>query len=236
LPPWRIATLALDARDKGKVTTADAIARYEEVLELDAGVHWDWVELGRLYHAGGRLRDAQRAAQVAADTPTSERERMASLYALADVLVSQGDTPGALTDYRAGLAIAERLARADARNTQWQRDLSLSHDKMGDALVAQGDVPGALTSYRAGLAIRERLARTDASNTDWQRDLSVSLERIGDMLMAQGDVPGALTSYRAGLAIREHLARTENRRTPSGLWTWRWRCSSEVRSCQPTHG
>src|SRR5579872_2318890 len=45
----RIATLALDARTKGKVTTTDAIARFEEVTRLDPGVHWDWVELGRLY-------------------------------------------------------------------------------------------------------------------------------------------------------------------------------------------
>ena len=45
----RIATLALDARAKGKLTTAQVIARFEEVTRLDAGVSRDWVELGRLY-------------------------------------------------------------------------------------------------------------------------------------------------------------------------------------------
>ena len=58
--PWRsckrardIAALALEARTKGKVTTRAVIARYEEIVELDAGVHWDWVELrGRLERLG----------------------------------------------------------------------------------------------------------------------------------------------------------------------------------------
>src|SRR5215469_12852400 len=37
----RIAQLALDARAKGKVTTTEAIARFEEVTRLDPGVFWD---------------------------------------------------------------------------------------------------------------------------------------------------------------------------------------------------
>src|SRR5688572_9219644 len=42
----RIAALAVEARARGKLTTAQVIARYEEVTRLDPGVHWDWVELG----------------------------------------------------------------------------------------------------------------------------------------------------------------------------------------------
>ena len=49
----RIATLALEARNKGKLTTAQVIARYEEVTRLDPAVHWDWVELGRLHPDAG---------------------------------------------------------------------------------------------------------------------------------------------------------------------------------------
>ena len=41
----RIATLALEARAKGKLTTAQVIARFEEVTRLDPGVFWDWVDL-----------------------------------------------------------------------------------------------------------------------------------------------------------------------------------------------
>ncbi len=40
------AMLALDARNKGKLTTRDVIAKFEEITQLDPGLHWDWVELG----------------------------------------------------------------------------------------------------------------------------------------------------------------------------------------------
>ncbi|MGB7987829.1 MAG: hypothetical protein WCF44_00440, partial [Candidatus Methylophosphatis roskildensis] len=106
----RIATLALEARMRGKQTTAQVIARYEEVTRLDPGVHWDWIELGRLYHAAGQLADARRAAKAAADSAEDERDRSVALNALGDVLVAQGDGPGALAANRKGLAIRESLA------------------------------------------------------------------------------------------------------------------------------
>ena len=73
----RIATLALEARNRGKLTTAEVIARYEEVTRLDPGVHWDWVELGRLYTDAGSLPAALRAARSAADTAENDRDRLA---------------------------------------------------------------------------------------------------------------------------------------------------------------
>src|SRR5262245_55801735 len=71
----RIATLAVDARARGKLTTAQVIARYEEVTRLDPGVHRDRVELSRLYRDGGRLSAALRAAKAAADTAADDRGR-----------------------------------------------------------------------------------------------------------------------------------------------------------------
>ena len=67
----RIAELALEARDRGKVDTASVIARFENVTQLDPGEAWDWVELTRLYEDAGRLADAARAAGQAAKTATT---------------------------------------------------------------------------------------------------------------------------------------------------------------------
>jgi len=119
----RIATLAVDARARGKLTTAQVIARYEEVTRLDPGVHWDWVELGRLYQEAGRLPDARRAAKAAADTAADDRDRAVALGALGEVQFAQGDGPGALASYRASHAIFERLAKTDPSDAGWQRDL-----------------------------------------------------------------------------------------------------------------
>jgi hypothetical protein len=81
----RIAALAVDAGTKGKVTTADVIRRFEEVTQLDPGVHWDWVELCRLYRSAGRLPDAKEAADRAAETANTERDRSVALNELGDV-------------------------------------------------------------------------------------------------------------------------------------------------------
>jgi hypothetical protein len=45
----RIAELAYDARDQGKVDTASVIDRFEAVTRLDPGEFWDWARLDRLY-------------------------------------------------------------------------------------------------------------------------------------------------------------------------------------------
>ena len=95
--------------------------------------------------------------------------------------MSQGDGPGALAAYQAGLTIREDLAKRDPANTQWQRDLSVSHNKMGDVLVSQGDGPGALAAYQAALTIREGLAKRDLANTQWQVDVAVSCSKLGTM-------------------------------------------------------
>ena len=41
----RIATLALEARKRGKLGTTEVITGFEEITRLDPGEHWDWVEL-----------------------------------------------------------------------------------------------------------------------------------------------------------------------------------------------
>ncbi|BAU89633.1 hypothetical protein MPPM_1028 [Methylorubrum populi] len=186
-----------------------ARASLERITQLDPTDLWAWIALGDVWMIAGdtaQAATAYRSAQAAATARGDERDLSVSHERIGDVLVAQGDGPGALAAYRASLAIDETLAVRDPANTQWQRDLSVSHNKIGDVLVAQGDGPGGLAAYRAALAIRETLAARDPANTQWQRDLSVSHNRIGDVLVAQGDGPGGLTAYRAALAIAETLA------------------------------
>ncbi len=122
----RIATLALDAKEKGKVRADAVITRYEEVTRLDPGVHWDWVELGRLYSEAGRLADARQAAIKAADSAVNQRDKSVALEALGDVLVAQGDLAGARQRYQDSLETRKRLAAADPSSAGLQRDLWVS--------------------------------------------------------------------------------------------------------------
>ena len=101
-------------------------------------MHWDWIELGRLYTDAGNLPAALRAARSAADTAENDRDRSVALDAIGDVQRAQGDLPAALTSYRASLTIRERLAKADPGNAEWQHDLSVSHDRIGDVQSCPG--------------------------------------------------------------------------------------------------
>ena len=115
------------------------------------------------------------AERLAAQDPGQadwQRDLSVSYNKIGDVLLAQGDAPGALAAYRDALAIRERLAAQDPGQADWQRDLSVSYNKIGDVLLAQGDAPGALAAYRDALAIlsawRPRTpARPTGSGTWW---------------------------------------------------------------------
>ena len=77
-----------------------------------------------------------------------------------DVLVAQGDLPGALKSYRDGLAISRSpVARRTPATRAGSATSRCRINKVGDVLVAQGDLAGALKSYRDSLAIAEQLSR-----------------------------------------------------------------------------
>ena len=198
-----VANLAL-LRDVSK-----AVSFYRKALEADPD-HGETARLlGYALMLAGDVTEAKAAMSRSLDACVARRDswgEMAARIGLGNVLVAQGDGPGALATYRESLALGEALAARDPANPLWQRDLSVSHQKIGDVLVAQEDGPGALAAYRKSLAISEALAARDPANTQWQRDLSVSHNKIGNVYVAQGDEPGALAAYRKDLAIAEALA------------------------------
>ncbi len=187
----------------------------EQIVHLTPDDLWAWIDLGDLWRTTGSLESAARAyqsAEAAARHAGDERDLMVSQSKVGDVRVAQGDLPGALEAYQAGLAIGEALARRDPANTEWQRDLSVSHDRIGDVLVAQGDRGGALKAYQAGLAIREALARRDPANTEWQRDLIVSCVKI-----SENDPTHARARLSQALEIA-HRLQADGRLAPIDAW------------------
>ena len=197
----------------------DGLAIAEQLSRADPGnAGWRRGRVGlvqqgrrRAGRAGRPSRGAEIVSRRAGDCGTivARRPRQRGLAArrvgllrkVGDVLVAQGDLPGALKSFRDGLAIAEQLSRADPGNAGWRRDVSVSYDRVGDVLVAQGDLPGALKSFRDGLAIAEQLSRADPGNAGWRRDVSVSYAKIGDALVRSGDWAGGRESLLAGRAI-----------------------------------
>lgn len=121
----QIAQINATKLGQGQVTTPSLIDRWEKIPVADR-LHWDWVNLSRLYRNANRLPDAAQAAQNARTTATSDRDRSGALDENGDILVKQGDLPGALQRYEEGLTIRRAQVKADPRNAVAQRDLSIS--------------------------------------------------------------------------------------------------------------
>ena len=84
------------------------------------------------------------------------------------VLVAEGDGPGALAAYQAGLTIAESLAKRDPANTGWQVDLAVSCAKLGslDSLVSAQQRKEYLSRGLKLLSALKQAGRLHA-NQDW---------------------------------------------------------------------
>ncbi|MDF0668461.1 MAG: hypothetical protein P0119_20625 [Nitrospira sp.] len=108
----------------------------------------------------------EEAARDPANTEW-QRDLSVSHNKIGDVLVAQGDGPGALTAYRKGLAIGEALAARDPANTQWQNDVAVSCAKLG---THAGITADERRSYlQRGLKIQQNLKTSGrlAPNQDW---------------------------------------------------------------------
>ena len=202
-----VASLAVVRGDLPKAVRYFQIALDANPEDLDAALQlgYAWISLGDLSQARIVFEKAGRQARILGDP----RLEGWALNGLGDVKVAQGDGPGALEAYEAGLAIAEALSKRDPANTQSQRDLLVIYDRMGVTKLAQGDRPEALAAYKAALSITEALTMRDPANTEWQRDFSMISNKIGDLKVDQGDSLGALTAYEIGLTIRSALTKME---------------------------
>jgi Tetratricopeptide repeat len=137
--PWAI--LAIQAHDNGKVTLEEVIQKFEKLTQLDPGMTWDWIVLGRLYREQGRLDESQKVAQLAYTSLSgggNERDRSVVLNELGNIAVQAGDLQDAKARYEEGLGIRRTLAKDDPTSAETQRDLSISLEKLGDIAVQAG--------------------------------------------------------------------------------------------------
>ncbi len=174
-----VASLAVVRGDLSKAVRYFQMALEVNPEDLDAALQLGnaWIRRGELDQAGTVFAALIEQAKAAQDLSLEGW----GFNGRGDVLVSQGDGPGALAAYQAALVIAEGLSKRDPANTEWQRDLSVSLIKMGDVLVSQGDGPGALAAYQAALVIAEGLSKRDPANTHWQVDVALSCAKLGNL-------------------------------------------------------
>ncbi len=224
------ATFALDDRAKGEATTAEVMALYEQVTRLDPSVHWDWIELTRLYVDAGRLSDAQQSANRALALASDLRERSVALIGLGDVLGIQGDLRGARARYEEALSIDRQIAATSALDADTRRDLSITLGRLGDVSLGLGDVGGALRYYEDMLQRDVQIARESPTWIGFL-DVCSDLWGITDTLVAAGDLSRARQFIELGVGGCEQLVTDGVTGAPLQLAYARWRLAN-IRAAQ----
>lgn len=219
----RIATLALEARARGRVETAAVIARFEEVTRLDQTYYWDWVELARLYRAAVRPAEARRAVARATQTAQDERDRAIAYGEESAMYISDQDYAGALRTAEAGLAIWRRLAESgDAGHL---RNLSFGLQDVGVALSYRGNAmivatgsanqtsPEAAALLAQGLGylqdslrVRQQISTRDPGSARAQIDVADAYQLISFVYGVQRNLAAAAQASEQALAIMRRLA------------------------------
>jgi tetratricopeptide (TPR) repeat protein len=200
------AALALETRNRSRLGTDAVIARYEEVTRLDPSVDKDWLQLAELYLSVGRRAEAVSAAERVQTLTTSYWARSSARALIADILLAQGDSQGALAIYESVLAGHVRIFSADSSSLGVGIRVYRVVDKIGEAYLTRQDYASALERFGLALRLAERLFDSDPQSAELERYVSVSEIRIGDVLERQGDLDGALSRFRRGLEIFERLS------------------------------
>jgi tetratricopeptide (TPR) repeat protein len=124
-----VASLAVVRGDLSKAVRYFQMALEANPEDLDAAFQlgYAWISVGDQDQAGTVFAALIQQAKAAQDPPLESW----GLNGRGDVLLAQGDGPGGLAAYQAGLVIAEGLAKRDPANTQWQVDIAVSCGKLG---------------------------------------------------------------------------------------------------------
>jgi tetratricopeptide (TPR) repeat protein len=161
-----VASLAVVRGDLSKAVRYFQMALEANPEDLDAALQlgYAWISGGELDAAGTVFAALIQQAKAAHDP----RLEGWGLNGRGDVLVAQGDGPGALAAYQAALAIREGLAKRDPANTGWQVDVAVSCSKLGslDSLVS---VQQRKEYFSRGLKLLSALKQAGRlhANQDW---------------------------------------------------------------------
>ena len=189
----------------GLLIQANDIAAQDRIA-LDVASYWEKRSLALAYPAA--VHAAGWAAQIAqrSDLAPQDLARAAASHDLFGmVLRKRGDSPTALRELRAALALWERLATGAERDVVHDQARSETHVRIAEIIRDQGDVEAALAEQRIALTLRESLVARDPNNLEYKNFLAQSQNALGNILRTLGDVDESLAAHRRALALREEL-------------------------------
>ncbi len=200
----RIAALALDARQRGKLTTDQALARFDALVGLGQARFDDWIALSGFYHDLGHETDARRAMASAEKIASTDSEQAMASIRLGHLLLDAGDLAGAGKVLSDGVPVFRRRLVADPSD-HCRSDLALALLLSGYERGLGRDAAGALAALEDGARLRRGLGELPPENTTTRDAVAVALAVLGDTLADAGELEGARRADEEGHAIFRNL-------------------------------
>jgi tetratricopeptide (TPR) repeat protein len=200
-----------DKRARGDLAPAEI--QFKEALELakqmPSGPEAPWKdELPRAYErVGDILRDEGKFSESLAnyrkllDFPWfregahGQRSLAVAHGKIADILIEQGDLPGAEREFQFDLLLSDGLAAQFPGVGEWLRGVMVSHERIGFVYRKERRFADALREYQTDIAIGEDLIKTDPANLLWRSDLALAKEGLGDVASDKHNWAAALDYY-----------------------------------------
>lgn len=196
-----VATLALEARDRGRLDTQSAISRYLQVVALDPGFAWDWIELSRLYQRSGNLSAAGNAARSAIAASRNNEEERAARAELGTVLQNQGDLNGAAAEFHRVLDTSRRQLLQAPNDPAALNDVSLALSFLAGVLDRQGERAAARAARAEALQLSSQASTANNESLPNRRSLAIRLAEQANSLLAQGNMEDARRQLEEAVAI-----------------------------------
>jgi serine/threonine-protein kinase len=208
-----------DAIGHGKhaeASFATLAAEHPEVAEYRRLLSVSDNNMGNLYHATGRVGEAEAAysraqtsfAWLANERPeiVEHRRGLASSYNdLGNFYSATGRSGEAESSFRRAIEIDEKLAEEHPELTRSRRALAVTHSNLGVLYKNTGRATEAEVSYRRSIEIGERLSAEHPEVIEYGFDLAASHNNLGELYIATGRAAKAEAALARAIEIQEKL-------------------------------
>jgi tetratricopeptide (TPR) repeat protein len=144
---------------------------------------------------------------TAGEGPSWQRDVAVVHGKIADMLVQQGDLPGAAQEFRLDLELSEKLAAEFPKTGDWLRGVVVAHERLGFVYREQAHLADAMREYKQDLTIADGLVKSDNANVLWRSDLALANEGLGDVSRDQHNWSAALEYYAVYLETMKRVSK-----------------------------
>ena len=164
------------------------------------------------YKKAGAIRD-----HISDSSPGFLRDRAQGYLRLGEILLSKGDYPGSLKNFKLAAALGGDVRAPHTR--EMRETVARVWSRLGDGYMNAKETGKAAEAYSKALSVRTELA-ADAGDNAAQRDVGLAHDKLADLFLTAGRIAESFEHSSAAFGIFRNLTSAE----PANLTLSRYIC------------